>query len=88
MGLRLPVSERPADEEVSGKRPVARALGARAGRGHDVDGQGLRPAMVSNRQPLPLVSSSALARVRRDSLDPLWPREHLRRPFAGKEGDI
>ena len=77
-----------SDAQVSAKRPVAGALDDWPGHGHDADHQGLRSAVVSNRQSLPLVPSSALAGIPRDGSHLLWHRGHLQRTSAGAEGDL
>ncbi len=48
----------------------------------------VRPKMVSNRQPLPHISSPALARVSRGRPHHLWRRRHSLRPSARTKGDL
>ena len=63
--LRAPVGDSLADAEVPGTGPVARTLGLGPGHSDDAHHQGVRPAVVSNRQPLSLLQSPALARIPR-----------------------
>jgi hypothetical protein len=63
-------------------------IGDGFGHSHDAHHQGLRSAVVSNRQPLSLLQSPALAGIPRDGLHLYGMARHFLRTAAGTEGDL